>query len=334
VPPDERPSRRLRILTWHVHGSYLDSLAATGHEFYLPLADPPRPGAAGRWPEWGANVIEVPEEDVRDLDVDVVLFQSRTAWEDDQDRILSPAQRRGPRIYLEHDPPREHPTDTRHWVSDPDVLLVQVTHFNDLMWDSGATPTRVIEHAVRVPEGVAWSGELERGIVVINDLATRGRRLGRDLFERAREELPLDLAGMRSEALGGLGDIRRSGLAAFEARYRFFFHPIRWTSLGLAMIEAMTIGMPVVAVAATEVPTILEDGVSGIVATDVERLIAGMRELLADRGLAGRLGAAGREVALERFSIDRFARDWTAAFAEVTGRRERTASAPLIGVAP
>jgi ADP-heptose:LPS heptosyltransferase len=28
--------------------------------------------------------------------------------------ILTEAQRRLPRIYLEHDPPREHPTDTRH----------------------------------------------------------------------------------------------------------------------------------------------------------------------------------------------------------------------------
>jgi glycosyltransferase involved in cell wall biosynthesis len=310
-----------RILTWHVHGSYLDSLARTGHELYLAVADPPRPGAAGRWPEWGPNVVEVAEDQVRDLDVDVVLFQSRAGWEEDQERILSAAQRRGPRIYLEHDPPREHPTDTRHWVQDPDVLLVQVTHFNDLMWDAGPTPTRVIEHAVHVPDGVAWTGELERGIVVINDLATRGRRLGRDIFERAREVVPLDLAGMRSEALGGLGDIRRSDLTAFEARYRFFFHPIRYTSLGLAMIEAMTIGMPVVAVAATEVPTVLEDGVSGILATDVDRLIDGMGELLRDPVLAAQLGRGGQRVARERFSMERFARDWTDAFAEVTGRR-------------
>lgn len=32
----------LRILTWHVHGSYLDSLIRTGHTFFVRL------GAAGR----------------------------------------------------------------------------------------------------------------------------------------------------------------------------------------------------------------------------------------------------------------------------------------------
>jgi len=309
-----------RVFTWHVHGSYLDSLARTGHELYIPVGEPNRPGYAGRWREWGPNVIEVPAAEVRDLDVDLVLFQSRMAWEQDQHVLLSPAQRRLPRIYLEHDPPREHPTDTRHWVDDPDVLLVHVTRFNDLMWDSGATPTRVIEHGIAVPDGIRWNGERRRGLVVVNDLATRGRRLGADLFERAREAVPLDLVGMHAEALGGLGEVRRTELPAFAAPYRFFFNPIRYTSLGLAMIEAMMIGMPIVAFATTEIPVVLEDRRSGILATDLPRLVGGMEALLADRGLAARLGAAAREIAVERFSIDRFARDWTRAFEDVTGR--------------
>lgn len=310
-----------RILTWHVHGSYLDSLARTGHEFFIPVSDPPRPGYAGRWPEWGPNVVEVPEAAVRELDVDVVLFQSRTAWEVDQHALLSREQRRLPRIYLEHDPPREHPTDTRHWVADPDVLLVHVTHFNDLMWDPGPTPTLVIEHGVAVPDGVRYDGRLPRGIAVINDLATRGRRLGADVFVAARREVPLDLVGMNATRLDGIGEVRRPDLAAFEARYRFFFNPIRYTSLGLALLEAMMIGMPVVAFATTEIPVVIEDGISGILSTNRSVLIDGMRTLIADRELAAELGRCARRTALERFSIPRFAADWTAAFQEVKGRR-------------
>jgi hypothetical protein len=75
----------------------------------------------------------------------------------DQHEILSGAQRRLPRIYLEHDPPLAHPTNTVHPVDDPDLLLVHVTHYNALMWDSGRVPTRVVEHGVRVPDGIAWS---------------------------------------------------------------------------------------------------------------------------------------------------------------------------------
>ena len=323
-----------KVLTWHVHGSYLDSLARTGHEFYIPVSDPPRAGYAPRWPEWGPNVVEVPEAAVRDLDVDVVLFQSRQAWETDQHTLLSPEQRRLPRMYLEHDPPREHPTDTRHWVADPNVLLVQVTHFNDLMWDAEPTPTRVIQHGVAVPEEIRYDGGLDRGIVVINDLATRGRRLGADLFVAARRHVPLDLVGMNATRLGGLGEVRRPDLAAFEARYRFFFNPIRYTSLGLAVIEAMMIGLPVVGLATTEMATVVEDGVSGFVATDVGRLIGPMHDLLSDPEAARRMGAQARRAALERFSIERFAREWEDAFATVVGNapHRRTLIAPGIGV--
>ena len=46
-----------------------------------------------------------------ELDLDCILFQSRRNYLEDQE-ILSPEQRRLPRIYVEHDPPRETPTDT------------------------------------------------------------------------------------------------------------------------------------------------------------------------------------------------------------------------------
>jgi Glycosyl transferases group 1 len=323
---------RHRVLTWHVHGSYLEALARVDIDWYLPVL-PDRPtGYGGRPPSLAGvpNVHEVPAEEVRDLELDAVLFQSAANYLEDQHRILSEAQRRLPRVFLEHDPPRESPTETRHVVDDPEVLLVHCTAFNALMWDAGRTPTRVIDHGVAPPAGLAYGGDLERGIVVVNDIATRGRRLGADLFLRFREWLPLDLVGLRSELVGGLGAIPHDELAPLESRYRFFFHPARYTSLGLAVIEAMMLGLPVVALATTEMPTVLEDGRSGIVSTDPAHLLAGMRELLADPGLARRLGAAGREVALERFGIDRFARDWERTFDDVAGRpRERAGAGAL-----
>jgi hypothetical protein len=327
--------RPLRILTWHVHGNYLLYLSQADVEFYLPVA-PGRPGYGGRgdtfpFPE---RVRDVPVERVRDLSFDCILFQSRRNYFEDQYEILSDEQRSLPRIYLEHDPPQEHPTNTRHPVDASDILLVHVTPFNDLMWDSGRTPTRVIEHGVFVPKGVCYSGELGRGLVVVNHLRRRGRRLGADVFDRVRKEVPLDLVGMDAESLDGLGEIPPLELALFEVRYRFFFNPIRYTSLGLAVIEAMMLGMPIVGLATTEMATTVEDGVSGFVSTDVGRLIAGMRELLADPAGARRMGERARLAASERFSILRFAQEWEDTFSVVAGRptRERTLVAPGFGV--
>jgi hypothetical protein len=314
--------RRLRVLTWHVHGSYLWYLSHVPHELYLPVK-PGRPegygGRCGPFP-WPANVHEVPAHAVADLDVDVVLFQSHRNWLEDQYELLSPRQRRLPRIHLEHDPPRQSPTDTRHPVHDPDVLLVHVTPFNRLMWDSGPTPTTVIEHGVVVPDGLRHTGELARGIVVVNGLARRGRRLGADVFERVRGEVPLDLVGILSEELGGVGEVRCPELPAIVCRYRFLFNPIRYTSLGLAVCEAMMLGVPVVALATTEMVTVIDNGDTGRVDTDVDRLVTRMRELLDDPREARRLGEGAREAARERFSIQRFVRDWDQAFHLVASR--------------
>jgi hypothetical protein len=140
---------------------------------------------------WPPNVYQVPAHDVRNTRFDVVLFQSRQNHVRVQFDILSPEQQCLPRIYLEHDPPREHPTDTGHIVDDPDILLVHVTHFNTLMWNCGNTSTRVIEHGAVVPERIRYSRELERGIVVVNNSRKRGRRLGLDVYATVENTVPL-----------------------------------------------------------------------------------------------------------------------------------------------
>jgi glycosyltransferase involved in cell wall biosynthesis len=311
-------AERLRVLTWHVHGSYMQYLARAPHDFLLATGR----GYPGRGADdWPANVQEVDAGDVADTDVDVVVFQSHRNWLEDQHEILSPAQREGPRIFVEHDPPRESPTDTRHPVDDPGVLVVHVTPFNDLMWDCGATPTTVIDHGVSVPPDARYTGELERGLVVVNNLGARGRRLGADVFTRVREEIPLDLVGMGSRDLGGLGEIPFRELPAFAARYRFLFNPIRYTSLGLAVLEAMMTGLPVVAFATAEYATAIENGVSGYVDTNVDTLVRHMRRLLDEPGEARRLGENARRRARERFGIDRFAADWDRALRRVVAER-------------
>lgn len=317
----------IRVLTWHVHGSYLYYLSQANVEFYLP-AKPGRPeGYGGRTSSfpWPANVREAAAEDVPYLRFDAVLSQSRKNWEEDRPAILSREQLRLPQIHLQHDPPREHPSNTRHYVDDPEALIVHVTHFNQLMWDNGRTPSMVIEHGVTVPLRVRYSGEIPRGIAAVNNIQRRGRLCGSDVFAWMRERVPLDLVGMGSRDAGGLGEVPPSELAAFEARYRFFFNPIRYTSLGLAVCEAMMLGMPVLGLATTEMVTAIENGVSGYVETGLERLAAHMRRLIDSPGEARALGEGARRAARARFNIQRFASEWEALFAERCGRRPAAA---------
>jgi Glycosyl transferases group 1 len=308
--------KRLKILTWHTHGSYLYYLTQAPHDFYVLSKSGRPPGYGGRCGNmpWGDNVFDLPVEEAYKTAFDCIVFQDDVQYLEDQYLYLAPAQRNLPRIYIEHDPPRDHPTDSRHPVRDRGILLVHVTPFNQLMWDNASIPNRVIEHGVMVPEEVSYSGALERGLVVVNHLAQRGRRLGADIFLSVREQVPLDLVGMDSTSLGGLGEVQHARLSAFACRYRFFFNPIRYTSMGLAVIEAMASGVPVVGLATTEMATAIENGVSGYVDTDVSRLTLQMKRLLDDPDLARHLGCGARRRAQERFHIQRFIEDWNSAF--------------------
>jgi glycosyltransferase involved in cell wall biosynthesis len=306
-----RPDRALSVLTWHVHGNYLWYLSAVPVRWYLPVRPEGGPGYGGRGAsfEWGDNVVEVPVDELGDLDVDVVLHQSHRDLTVDRRAVLDDRLRSLPTVVLEHDPPRDSPTDTRHPADGVADLLVHVTHYNRLMWDAGSTP------AITIPHGV-WAGgdpphtTEPRALVVVNHLGQRGRRLGADLVEAVGERVPLDLVGMGSEELGGLGEVPPRQLREVVRRYRCFFHPARYTSLGLAVCEAMHEGVPIVGLPTTELPAIVRSGVDGLLASDIEGLAAAIGRLVEDPDLARRMGANAQQRARAQLSIEAFVTRW------------------------
>jgi hypothetical protein len=316
----------LNIFTWHIHGSYLYYLSQGPYNIYIPVTETRREeGYYGRGQTFpfGNNVIEVPVAEVRNRRFDCILFQSAANFLTDQYEVLSPQQRELPRIYLEHNTPDAHPTDQLHVMNDPEVLLVHVTHFNHLVWDSVARNQRVIDHGI-TPQPVPYTGELAKGITVINHLHQRGRKLGGDLYDQVIRRVPVDLVGMGTAEFGGLGEVLHTQLPRFRSRYRFLFNPIRHTSLGLAVLEAMMSGMPVVALATTEYVTVIKDGVNGFIHTDIDYLTEKMQLLLQDRELAMEMGRQAAATVQERFGIQRFTRDWEAVFHYAINLNSRT----------
>jgi glycosyltransferase involved in cell wall biosynthesis len=95
-----------------------------------------------------------------------------------------------------------------------------------------------------------------------------------------------------------------------------YVHPIRWTSLGLSLIEAMQLGMPVVALATTEAPEAVPPQ-AGVLSTRVDMLARAIRQFVADPEEALAAGRAAREVACRRYGLERFLREWDSLLAEV-----------------
>jgi len=314
----------ITVFTWHIHGTYLYYLSQGDYKIYIPVTKEKQEGYYGKGNTFSFrdNVIEIPAEEVKNFEFDCILFQSNKNWLVDQYEILNEKQRQLPRIYLEHDPPRHTPTDTKHVVNDPDVVIVHVSNFNKLMWNNqNSKIVKVIEHGVISPKSF-YKGDLEKGIVVVNNLFQRGRRLGADIFAEVSKRIPLDLIGMGTKEYGGLGEVLHADLPEFISHYRFFFNPIRYTSLGLAVIEAMMTGMPMVALATTEYVTVIKNYETGFISTDVDYLVHKMQLLLSNKTWAEDIGAKGKQYAEERFNIDRFAEEWKNIFESVVAKNE------------
>lgn len=311
----------MNILLWHVHGGWMDSFVRGHHQYLLPTTPHGGPwglGRAGR--PWPPNVREVALAQLRELDLDVVVLQRMA--EIDAVELLT-GRRPGrdiPAIFVEHNTPKGAVPQSVHPLADQrEITVAHVTHFNHVMWDSGRAPTAVIEHGVPDP-GALYTGERVEQAVVINEPVRRGRVTGTDLLPHFADAGPLTVYGMGGEQLAasaGLagtavrwgGDLPTSSLHAELARHRLYLHPLRWTSLGLSLIEAMLLAMPVIVVDATEASRAVPPD-AGAVSCDLGHLLRTAQLLLKHPEEASRRGKIAREAALDRYSLPRFLREW------------------------
>ncbi len=308
----------MRILLWHVHGSWTTAFVQGSHCYLLPVLPGRGPGGLGRartW-NWPASAEELTPDQLHATDVDVVVLQRREEFDLVQQWLGRRAGRDLPAVYLEHNAPDGPVASMVHPLADrTDIPVVHVTWFNQLFWDSGKAPTSVIEHGI-VDPGHRYTGELAAAVAVINDPGRRGRVTGTDLLAPVRAASAVDLFGMRSEPFGGR-DVPQAELHAEMARRRVYFHPNRWTSLGLSLIEAMQLGLPVVALATTEAAEVVPRS-AGVVSNRLDTVVEGVRRFVHEPAEAAAAGRAARDYAVERFGLGRFLADWDRQLLEVT----------------
>ncbi|MBT2468623.1 glycosyltransferase family 4 protein [Streptomyces sp. ISL-66] len=318
----------MNILLWHVHGSWTTAFVQGPHTYLVPVTPDRGPDGLGRartfsWPE---SVREVTPAELADAAVDLVILQRPHEAELAERWLGRRPGRDVPAVYLEHNAPDGAVPLTRHPCADRDDLtIVHVTHFNRLFWDSGRTRAEVIEHGI-VDPGHLYTGALPRAAVVVNEPIRRGRYTGTDLLPELSRAVPLDVFGMRTQGVGEQLGLSEDRCRAYElpqrdlhramAERRLYLHPVRWTSLGLSLLEAMHLGMPVVALAATEAVEAVPPG-TGILSTRPEVLARAALHYLNEPQAAAEDGARARQCALERYGLKRFLDDWERLMTEV-----------------
>lgn len=325
----------MRVLVWHVHGSWLTSFLAGPDTYLIPVVPGRGPDGRGRartW-DWPAGAVEVTPEALREEPFDVVVLQRPEELE-----LLErwTGRRAGvdvPAVYVEHNTPsgtaggHRHPAvETRHPLADrTDIPVVHVTWFNATVWDCGSAPTTVIEHGIPDP-GHRYTGVRERVGVVVNEPVRRWRVAGTDVVLEIAGRVPVEVYGMGMAALAERAphlaphlhdDVPQDAMHLRLAQARAYLHPYRWTSLGLSLLEAMALGMPVLALATTAAPEAVPRE-AGLVSNDVDALVATGRRWLHDPDEARARGDAARAHVLARFGLERFLSEWQVLLKEAT----------------
>ncbi|HAI20922.1 MAG TPA: N-acetyl-alpha-D-glucosaminyl L-malate synthase BshA [Clostridiales bacterium UBA8153] len=155
-----------------------------------------------------------------------------------------------------------------------------------------------------------------------------------DIFRRVNERLPsrLLLIGDGPESVAARQQVQAYGLetrvfflgqqdrvAQLLAAGDLFLLPSDRESFGLAALEAMACGVPVVASLTGGVPEVVPDGECGFLLPvgDVEGMAAGALAILQDTGTACRMALASRRRAVEEFNAEGRVAEYEAFYREV-----------------
>jgi glycosyltransferase involved in cell wall biosynthesis len=187
---------------------------------------------------------------------------------------------------------------------------VQTIHYgmDDLPQPWGENPADDVPDGVRVLLAVSRLTRQKGVDVAVRALASLPQDVVLVVLSSTQEERePLEALARelgverRLFLLGRLPDV-----AAWLRRADVLVHPARWEGFGLAVLEAMLAGLPVVASDVSSLPELVIDGETGLLVPpdDPPALARALARALEDRD---RLGAAGRERALHEFSVARMA---------------------------
>jgi len=187
----------------------------------------------------------------------------------------------------------------------------------------GAREVRVIPSGVELPERVGIEAEPAEVLYAGRLSAEKGVL---DLLEAA-EGLNLVVAGdgpLRDRIPVARGFVPHDELQQLYARAAVIACPSRREGFGVACLEAMAHGRPVVATRVGGLLDLVVDGETGIVVPprDPAALRSALERLLADPDLRRKLGSAGRDRARTHFSWERVTDATLAAYAEAVGTME------------
>jgi hypothetical protein len=327
---NRKKDRPLNILCALNHEAYQATLAKTGHNFYM-LNHPKFHKWDTKERKMPVNIIPLPGQDIvqqlkMDIAFDLVLSQNRIDHYPIMIQLAT--QLNCPLLQMEHTLPWPDWDDKTtekigHLKCDHDIF---VSDFSAGAWfhDPDDPNISIIKHGMDTEYWNGWVGGDGAVMTAVWDYIRRDRICGFSLWQEVTKGLKPNPWG-ETPGLSKMAD-NSDHLRELYRKASVFLNTTLWSSCPFSLLEAMSVGCPVVTTATTMMPEFIEDGVNGFITNDPVTMNERLKELINDPNMARTIGAAGRETVVQQFGQERFLKEWNEAFWKTaecpTGRLE------------
>lgn len=308
------PTRKLNILSANNHENYSSTLAKTGHNFYM-LQHP-------RFHAWDQRESRLPDnihflsgDDIGqqikgDLSFDLVLSQNRVEHYPVLSQIA--AQLNCPLLQMEHTlfwPDWDGKT-IKHFADLPCNHNIFVSRFSAEAW--GISPdsknVSIIHHGMDTDYWRGWVGGDGKVMSAVWNFIERDRICGFSLFKAVTDGLLTNIWGDTPGL--SVPAKNKDHLRELYRHASVYLNTTLWSSCPFSLLEAMSVGCPIVTTSSTAMPEFIKDGINGFISNDPVVLRQRIEQLISDPELGKRIGEAGRQTIVEKFGQQRFINEW------------------------
>lgn len=306
--------RPLNILLINHKESYQVMLARTGHNFYFMHHPKLAPwNIATRPIPPNCHLLSGDDKIANfryDVDFDLIICQNRSQ----QYPILLQVAKQlcCPILNLEYSltAPDANPYYVESLMYQPYNLTVFSSEFVSNSWgaDIEDDDVKIIPHGIDTDFFTGWTGGDNKVLTIVNNYRHRNNTMGFDLFTQITKCFPMNPFGNTHGVSRATKNINE--LLNIYQRASVFVNTSIWHACPMVLLEAMSVGCPVVTTSSAMLTEIVADGVNGFIADDIDSMKTKIQKILDDPEMAKEMGQKARQTMIDRFGSERFIKNW------------------------
>lgn len=308
-----KPKDKYKILTFSTHEAYQEAMANTGHTFYVLEAE-----GLKKWNEryrkLPSNYVIINDFNKIPYDVDFMLSQER--YSQLQTMMGMSRKLRLPLIHIDHVEPikNEQFPVLKKLTADFHVFI---SEHNRISWEN--EKGLVIPHGINTDTFNNWSPNDSKTVVyVVNFLKERDFFCGWKEWNYIRSKVNDTNPSIKFKLVGdnpGMSSTISDPLELSKALRgcACYLNTSKFSPVPMSLLEAMSMGMPVVSTKYQQVAKILND-TNSVSSNNLDDLVDGIIDICSHNNDYKDLGLKARSNILDKYSMSAFVNNWNQLF--------------------